>query len=180
MKNIGRTKSFPPGTGGPKVLCVRFVTLATRFGRNPSQKKRALESGPSKAGSLHPRRRYDRGAPGEASVTASTLMFSFTSPKLLLWTRKKRFLSFVLLCAAASWPLYPLSLSTASFLFRFSRLSLSFTITSLRRRWNTKVLVGFCWYFLLWFKVFFLDFVVKFSTCFPLFLFCFVVIYFWL
>lgn len=59
-------------------------------------KKRALEGGQIKVAMPHPRRRHDRGLPGEARVTVSTIMvfFNFNS-KLLLWTRKKRFPSFI-------------------------------------------------------------------------------------
>lgn len=51
-------------------FCAALRSCAASIGRNPSQ-KRGLESGQTKADSLHPRRRYDRGSrPGEARVTA--------------------------------------------------------------------------------------------------------------
>lgn len=83
--------------------------------------------------------------------SSSTSSSTLTPQTFFLWTRKKRFLSFVFFCAALS------QLRFALTAVRFSR---SLTITSLRRRWNTKV-----WFFSGVLLIFYYELIVFFWFC---------------
>lgn len=112
-------------------------------------------------GSLHPRRRHDRDPPGEARVTVSTI-FNINSSNFFSGRGKKRFLSFVFLA---------LFLALVRFLFA---ALLFFCSHNLFFYDNVETQKYFKWDsadILLCFNVFFSAFVVKFSTCFPSFLY---------
>lgn len=112
-------------------------------------------------GSLHPRRRHDRDPLGEARVTVSTI-FNFNSSNFFSGRGKKRFLSFVFLA---------LFLALVRFLFAalllFFALTIFFSTTTLKHK-NILSGILLIFYYVL---MFFSAFVVKFSTCFPSFLY---------
>lgn len=111
-------------------------------------------------GSLHPRRRHDRDPPGEARVTVSTI-FNINSSNFFSGRGKKRFLSFVFLA---------LFLALVRFLFAallFFALTIFFSTTTLKHK-NILSGILLIFYYVL---MFFSAFVVKFSTCFPSFLY---------
>lgn len=113
-------------------------------------------------GSLHPRRRHDRDPPGEARVTVSTI-FNFNSSNFFSGRGKKRFLSFVFLA---------LFLALVRFLFAALLLFFCshnlFSTTTLKHK---NILSGILLIFYYDLMFFFSAFVVKFSTCFPSFLY---------
>lgn len=139
-ENIGRTKKFifPPDTDGQTVWFLCRVKVVCRPNRPESLAKKRAGKRPNKSGfapsppSLRPwfSSRWSQGHGLVRCSSSSTPSSTLTPQTFFLWTRKKRFLSFVFFCAALS------QLRFALTAVRFSR---SLTITSLRRRWNTKV-----------------------------------------